>query len=173
VRYEVSHGAETRQVEVREVSPGNFDVSIDGAPPVRVDAFKTPRTVYSVLIEHRQYEGSVDELEDGTFDVHLGSSAFEFVVVDERKKLLVGSAGLHAAGKQEIRAQMPGKIVKVLVAVGQSVDAGQALLVIEAMKMENEIRSPIDGVVTAVAVTEGGSVETGGALVTVEPPEGE
>jgi biotin carboxyl carrier protein len=173
VRYEVSHGAETRQVEVREVSPGSFDVSIDGAPPVRVDAFKTPRTVYSLLIDHRQYEGSVDELEDGTFDVHLGSSAFEFVVVDERKKLLVGSAGLHAAGKQEIRAQMPGKIVKVLVAVGQSVDAGQALLVIEAMKMENEIRSPIDGVVTAVAVTEGGSVETSGALVTVEPPEGE
>lgn len=173
MRYEVSHGADTRQVEVREVSPGSFDVSVDGAPPVRVDAFKTPRTVYSVLIEHRQYEGSADEREDGTFDVHLGSSAFEFVVVDERKRLLVGSAGLHAAGKQEIRAQMPGKIVKVLVAVGESVDAGQALLVIEAMKMENEIRSPIDGVVTAVAVTEGGSVETGGALLTVDPPEGE
>jgi pyruvate carboxylase subunit B len=168
VRYEVSHGEQTRQVEVREVSPGSFDVSVDGALPVRVDAFKTPRTVYSVLIEHRQYEGSVDELEDGTFDVHLGSSAFEFVVVDERKKLLVGSAGLHAAGKQEIRAQMPGKIVKVLVTVGQTVDAGQALLVIEAMKMENEIAASRAGTVQEIRVSPGQAVEAGEILAIVE-----
>jgi biotin carboxyl carrier protein len=170
VRYEVTHKGETRHVEVREAGAAGYDVSVDGAPAVRVDAFKTQRTVYSLLIGHRQYEGSVDELEDGNFDVHLGSSAYQFSVLDERKKLLVATGQAVAVGRQEIRAQMPGKIVKLLVAPGQPVSGGQALVVIEAMKMENEIRSPIDGVVTLISVAEGDAVETGAALVTVEPP---
>jgi biotin carboxyl carrier protein len=170
VRYEVTHKGETRHVEVREVGASLYDVSVDGKPPVRVDAFKTPRTVYSLLIGHRQYEGSVDELDAGNFDVHLGSSAYQFAVVDERRKLLVGTGQAAAVGRQEIRAQMPGKIVKLLVARGDAVSSGQALVVIEAMKMENEIRSPIDGVVGAISVAEGDAVETGAALVTVEPP---
>jgi biotin carboxyl carrier protein len=169
VRYEVTHKGETRHVEVREAGAAVYDVSVDGAPPVRVDAFKTQRTVYSLLINHRQYEGSVDELDDGNFDVHLGSSAYQFAVVDERTKLLVGAGHAVAVGRQEIRAQMPGKIVKLLVAPGESVSGGQALVVIEAMKMENEIRSPIEGVVTEISVSEGDAVETGAALVTVEP----
>jgi len=78
-----------------------------------------------------------------------------------------------AVGRQEIRAQMPGKIVKLLVAQGETVTGGQALVVIEAMKMENEIRSPIDGTVSAIAVSEGDAVETGAALVTVEPAAAE
>jgi biotin carboxyl carrier protein len=169
VRYEVTHKGETRHVEVREAGASSYDVSVDGAPPVRVDAFKTPRTVYSLLIGHRQHEGSVDELGDGSFDVHLGSSAYQFTVVDERRKLLVGAGVAVAVGRQEIRSQMPGKIVKLLVVQGQAVTSGQALVVIEAMKMENEIRSPIDGVVTEIAVAEGDAVETGAALATVEP----
>ncbi len=173
MRYEVTHKGETRHVEVRETGASGYDVSVDGAPPVRVDAFKTPRTGYSLLIGHLQYEGSVDELEGGNFDVHLGSSAYQFTVVDERRKLLVGAGQAVAVGRQEIRAQMPGKIVKLLVAAGAPVSSGQALVVIEAMKMENEIRSPIDGVVTEIAVAEGDAVETGAALVTVEPPAAE
>ncbi len=169
MRYEVTHRGETRHVEVREAGAAVYDVSVDGAPPVRVDAFKTQRTIYSLLIAHRQYEGSVDELDDGNFDVHLGSSAYQFAVVDERRKLLVGAGQAVAVGRQEIRAQMPGKIVKLLVTAGQAVSGGQALVVIEAMKMENEIRSPIEGVVTEISVAEGDAVETGAALVTVEP----
>lgn len=171
MRYEVVQGAETFAVEVHEVGPHTYDVTIGEGETVRVDAFKNPRTVYSILIGQRQYEGSVDELDDGTLDVHVGTSAFEFTAVDERRKLLAGGGAVGLTGRQEIRAQMPGKIVRVLVAAGDEVETDQGLLIIEAMKMENEIRSPIDGAVTELVVAEGDAVETGALMIVVEPPE--
>lgn len=173
MRYQIRHGAESYHVEVREIGPHVYDVAVDEGETVRVDAYKTPRTVYSVLLGAVQLEGSVDVREDGTLDVHIGTSAFDFTAVDERRELLVGSAAGVAVGRQEIRAQMPGKIVKVLVQVGQSVATDDGLVIIEAMKMENELKSPIDGVITAVEVSEGAAVETDELLVVVEPEEGE
>ena len=173
MRYEVTQGSEVFHVELQEVGPHTFDVSVDDGETVRVDAFKNPRTVYSILIEGRQYEGSVDETEDGSLDVHVGTSAFSMTAIDERRKLLVGAGAMTASGRQEIKAQMPGKIVKLLVGVGDPVEVDQGLLIIEAMKMENEIKSPIGGVVTEVEVREGDAVETDALLIIVEPPESE
>jgi biotin carboxyl carrier protein len=170
VRYDVTHGSETFGVEIREISPDLYEVRVDGSEPVRVDACKTARTVYSLLIGARQYEGSVDALEQGLVDVHVGSSAFELRVVDERRRALAESVMPRAVGKQELRAEMPGKIVKVLVALGESVAAEQGVVVIEAMKMENELRSPIAGRVTELHVSEGDAVESGALLAVIEPP---
>ncbi len=169
MRYRIRHGGDTYRVEVHEVGAHLFDVTIDEGEKVRVDAYKTPRTVYSVLLGERQLEGSVDVREDGTFDVHIGTSEFDLTAVDERRELLVGSAAGSATGRQEIRAQMPGKIVKVLVSEGQDVAVHDGLVVIEAMKMENELKSPIDGVVTAVEICEGDAVDTDALLIVVEP----
>ena len=63
---------------------------------------------------------------------------------------------------------MPGTILKVLVSNGQSVKAGEAVIVLEAMKMENEISSPVDGTVTSVCVANGDSVDVGKVLVTIK-----
>ncbi|MCE2390114.1 MAG: hypothetical protein J4G09_01365 [Proteobacteria bacterium] len=168
MNYEVTLGDETHRVEVREIGGDVYEVAVDDRDPVRVDVAKTPRTVYSLLIGPRQFEGSVDERDDGRFDVHVGTSAYDVQVVDERRKLLAGSAR-GAGGTQELRAQMPGKIVKVLVAEGDSVERNQSLVIIEAMKMENELRSEVEGVVAQVAVSEGVTVETDELLVVVEP----
>ena len=89
MRYEVSHGKQTYSVDVQEVGNQTYDVTIDDGETVRVDAFKHPRTVYSILIDGRQYEGSVDEADDGLLDVHVGTSAFSFRAIDARKKILV------------------------------------------------------------------------------------
>ncbi len=70
-------------------------------------------------------------------------------------------------GGQTVSAPMPGTILKVNVSVGQAVKAGEVLVVLEAMKMENEIMAPADGVITQVAVSKGSSVETGAVLVTI------
>ena len=66
---------------------------------------------------------------------------------------------------EAVEAPMPGTILKINVQNGQAVKAGDVLLVLEAMKMENEIKAPKDGTITAVAVQKGASVDTGAALV--------
>ena len=68
-------------------------------------------------------------------------------------------------GAWQLAAPMPGKVTQVLVENGQSVKAGQALLVIEAMKMENELRAPADGVIAQVVVQPGHTVEAGAVLL--------
>lgn len=69
------------------------------------------------------------------------------------------------AGKEVIKSPMPGTIVKVLVAAGDTVKRGQVLVILEAMKMENEIQSPRDAVVASVAVRQGDSVNSGDPMV--------
>ena len=63
---------------------------------------------------------------------------------------------------------MPGKVVRILSPVGTQVEAGQGVIVVEAMKMQNEIKSPKAGVVQRIAVTEGAAVESGALLAVVE-----
>lgn len=80
-------------------------------------------------------------------------------------------AGQQSQGKKKnarVRAQMPGKIVRVLVQVGQEVEVGQPLIVMEAMKMENEIRSVSSGRIKEVKVLEGQAVESGADLLSLE-----
>ncbi len=77
-----------------------------------------------------------------------------------------------ALGGPEIVAQMPGKVVKVLVAEGQEVEEGRPLLIVESMKMESEILAPLAGSVEAVRVREGQTVGLGDVLLLVKPPDG-
>jgi len=83
-----------------------------------------------------------------------------------------GEAAAAAGGAKKkgmrVRAQMPGKIIRVLVKAGQEVEKGASLLVMEAMKMENEIKAPAAGRVSTVKVTEGQAVETGADLCLME-----
>jgi biotin carboxyl carrier protein len=87
-------------------------------------------------------------------------------VIDPRSWRRGHGEGIELEGRQKIVAPMPGKVVRVLVEPGQSVAAGQGLLVIEAMKMQNEIRSPKSGTVEKLAV-EGQTVNAGEILAIV------
>jgi biotin carboxyl carrier protein len=75
---------------------------------------------------------------------------------------------LSAAGPMEIRAQMPGRVIKLLAALNASVRAGQGIIVVEAMKMQNEMKSPKDGIVSKILVSEGAAVVAGETLVVIE-----
>mgnify|MGYP004636985865 CR=1 FL=1 len=81
----------------------------------------------------------------------------------------VAAAPAAPAGAGErVVAPMPGNILSVNVAAGDTVKKGQVLMILEAMKMENEIMAPCDGKVTAVAVTKGAAVESGALLCTIQ-----
>jgi biotin carboxyl carrier protein len=85
-----------------------------------------------------------------------------------RERASRGRASAAHGGPQEIRAIIPGKVVSVLVAAGEAVTAGQQLLVVEAMKMQNELRSPREGTVERVGVAPGVNIEIGDLLVVID-----
>jgi biotin carboxyl carrier protein len=90
-------------------------------------------------------------------------------LVDERR-LRVGGAqsGVELQGRQKVSVPMPGKVTAVLVAEGDTVEKGQGLVIVEAMKMENEVRSPIAGEIKEIKVKPGDAVEAGAILLIVE-----
>jgi pyruvate carboxylase subunit B len=96
---------------------------------------------------------------------------FEVEVQDERTSQIQALTGRRPApaGGGVVKAPMPGLVVRVEVGVGQRVDAGAGLVVVEAMKMENELRAPRPGVVETIHVVAGQAVEKGAALVTLAP----
>jgi len=169
VIYEVTEGKERVRVELREAGENLYDVTI-GDNTVRVDVAKSGRTIYSIIEDGQQFEAMVDERGGPKFDVLVRGHLFHLEAVDERSRMLSQSAAAVATGPEIVTADMPGKIVKLEVAVGESVTAGQPVVIVEAMKMENPIPSPIDGVVTDLAVREGDTVDSGAPLFTVEPP---
>ena len=90
------------------------------------------------------------------------------VVVDGQRHGRRGAGGPSGAGVQRVTAPMPGRVVRVLVAVGDEVTHRQGLVVVEAMKMENELGAPKAGRITEIAVVEGVSVEAGRLLIVIE-----
>ena len=143
-RYEFEVGSSRDLADVQEVEPG----------------------VYSILIGARSYEVKIEEAE-GRYLVAVNGDRFEVVVQDPRRP--GRQAGVSdTEGPQEVASPMPGRVVKVEVRAGETVAAGQGLVVVEAMKMQNEIKSPKAGCVTAVYVEEGGSVAAGEPMVVIE-----
>jgi acetyl/propionyl-CoA carboxylase alpha subunit len=126
------------------------------------DVVEVEPNVYSVLVDGVSYEARIS----GT-EITIGGAHFEFEISDPRQwKRSAGSA--DSTGRASLTAAMPGKIVRVLVAVGDEVIAGQGILVIEAMKMQNELKSPRTGRVTAIEVKENDSVNAGALLATID-----
>ncbi len=156
----------TRQVEVdRE---GSRLLCRWESREVEADAIEVASGVYSLLIGGRSFEVRV-EPEPGAAGLRIcaGDKHFQVEVVDPRQWRGRRGGLLEAEGRQQVLAPMPGKIVRVLVKPGESVRAGQGMVVIEAMKMQNEIRSPKTGTVERLVVSEGKAVNAGEVLAVV------
>ncbi len=124
--------------------------------------------LYSLLVDHVSHEVAVEEA-GHCFRVMLHGELFEVRVEDERTRRLTraGHQLPPFGGEVPVRAPIPGMVTRVLVEQGQKVSAGQAMVLLEAMKMENEIRAPREGTVARVAVEPGQTVEQGHLLVTI------
>jgi biotin carboxyl carrier protein len=121
--------------------------------------------VYSVLLDGRSYEARVEET-TGPLVVVIDGYRFEVDVQDPRR-LSRHPGGRAGEGVQTVAAPMPGKIVRVLVEAGAVVAAGQGLLVVEAMKMQNEMKASRAGTVLTITTKEGATVSAGEVLATI------
>ena len=163
MKFQATVGAFEHEIIVTRLD-GGFVVTLDGAEHL-VDARKLEADFYSILYEGKSYEVSVESV-GAKYLVRHG--AYE-QIVDLADASRGGREELHKRGGLEnVDSVMPGKVVRVLVAPGDEVHAGQGLVVVEAMKMENEIGAPRAGRVKSVDVSSGQNVETGARLVVLE-----
>ncbi len=123
---------------------------------------------YSVIMQTKSHEVVVDE-RNGEVEVLMGGRLFTGKVLDERAQLLSMRRGGTVAdtGEISIKSPMPGLIAAIPVTEGQAVKAGETVIILESMKMQNELKTPRDGVVARVSVQPQQSVEQGKVLVTI------
>lgn len=120
----------------------------------------TDNVIYSMLIEGRSHEVYAN-LEEGAWRILLDGERYEVYVEDERTKRLKGldRASPQLVGDVQVKAPMPGLVVKVLVEEKQHVEANQPLMILEAMKMENELRAPRAGIIKEIRIAPQQAVE--------------
>ena len=166
MKHEITINGARRSVEFTPPKNERLRVAftVDGRP-VEADAIRVSRSAYSILLGGRSLEVAVEETSGGLL-LRVNGREFRTEIFDPRSWLRGHGAGIELEGRQQLVAPMPGKIVRVLVAAGEKVSAGQGLVVIEAMKMQNEIRSPKSGTVEKLA-KEGQTVNAGEVLAVV------
>jgi acetyl/propionyl-CoA carboxylase alpha subunit len=155
-------GGKKQRVELPSVSSGVMECSVDGRA-VSADVCMLEPGVMSLLVAGRQYRCILDG--DG---VVIGGRRYGFEVDDPRSLQGRRGAGAGTEGPRPVKAPMPGRVVRVLVEVGNDVEEGQGVVVIEAMKMQNELKSPKAGRVVRVGAVVGDTVGSGDVLVVVE-----
>lgn len=168
MRFIAETGGDKHDVEiVRE--EGRVLASVDGRK-YELDASEPENGVFLLKNDGAIYEAFVSSLANpGDLGlVRVRGEVHEVRIIDPKR--LRGAAGgdADASGKTEIKTAMPGKIVRILKAEGDTVEKGEGVIVVEAMKMQNEMKSPKDGSITAIKFVEGDTVIAGDVLVVIE-----
>jgi biotin carboxyl carrier protein len=177
--FDVSINGQPWKVAVESAGqPGRFHVAVKGRRRSVDAAWIDAETVSLISVDEGQprvvrevgLHPSPEADRVGELEVALGRKTYRAVVAvqQKRNRAPVSAARVLSEGRQTVVAPMPGRIVRVLVAAGERVAASQAVVVVEAMKMENELRSPKDGVVSEVRVQEGTAIEAGAIVVIIE-----
>ena len=147
------------------VEPSRVVAAINGRQ-VEADVVKISPKVYSVLLGGHSFEVCAVTLGD-SLQLQTAGREYRVEIVDPRSWRRIRSRGIDLAGPQKIFAPMAGKVVRVVVALGQHVETGQGLLVVEAMKMQNEIRSPKTGTIERLLTKEDQAVTAGEILAVI------
>ena len=158
-------GGKAHRLEVERAASG-WECRLDGQP-LNVDAVITRRDVLSLLVDGHAYE---IKREQTASDLHMwvGTTSFAVELRDPRSLRSRNKDAGDEKSPRNIFAPMPGRIVRLLVAENSEVEAGQGIVIVEAMKMQNEIKSPKNGVVKKMLATPGAAVNPGDVLAIVE-----
>jgi biotin carboxyl carrier protein len=141
-------GNRVYELEVREIEAGCY-------------LFFLHQNVHECRVSERAAEKEV-------FDVSIRGRNHAVTIVDPKRLRSGQNSDRHHHGVAEIRAQMPGKVVRVHTEAGEPVEKGAGVIVVEAMKMQNEMKSPRDGVIVSINVRAGDTVNAGDVLAVIE-----
>jgi len=145
----------------------NKTISVNGKEH-HIDFAKVQAGVFSLLLDNQSYQLEIQKNNNG-YVVRIAGIEYVVELEDEKAQLLKKLIQLPTIvdGHIEVKAPMPGLVVKVEVAPGDEIKVGSGLVILEAMKMENEIRSTVKGKVISVLVKEGEAVEKNAILIRI------
>ena len=166
MKYEVVMVGKTRVVELSRADDA-WKISLDGKE-VEASVMELAPNTFSVLLNGKSHQIRIAPRANGSLTLHTALAEYRAEVSDPRVWRGRRHGALEVEGRQQITAPMPGKVVRVLVSEGDAVAAGQGLLVVEAMKMQNEIHSPKGGRVEKLFARENQAVNAGDVLAWVE-----
>ena len=166
MKFDVRISGKTRTIELQRNSE-RWQISLDGTA-LDADAVEIAPNVFSILLNGESFEVRIAPTSEGKLTLQTRHQDFTAEVVDPRAWRDRRHGAVEAEGRQQIVAPMPGKVVRLLVKAGDKVEAGQGLLVVEAMKMQNEVRSPKTGTVERLLAKEGQPVIAGEVLAWID-----
>jgi biotin carboxyl carrier protein len=168
MRYEMEIDGRVRSVEILSAAAaaeGSIRARM-GDREIEANVAEIAPEIFSVLANGRSIEVRIEPAANGLV-AHAGERQFRMRIADPREWRRGRDGAAEAEGRQFVTAPMPGKIVGVLVAAGETVQAGQGLLVVEAMKMQNEVITPKSGTLEKLLVREGQTVNAGELLAVI------
>lgn len=157
------------EVVIEELD-GELRVTVDGQS-YSPEIHKPAESSYLLINDRRVYDCRIEGKSRERFEVKVNKHVYEISIIDPRRLRTDENSDRHHHGSTEIAAQMPGKVVRVLVEPGAEVEKGAGILVVEAMKMQNEMKTPRAGVVLSLNVAPGDTVTSGEVLATVGDKE--
>jgi len=172
MRFAIEIGDETVEVEATRLGPSRFSVRIGQGAPRMIEGDLGAGLVHLIDGE-RSWAVKLGARGEATH-THVAGRDLTVQVQDERRRkqrAAEAAAATSGSGRRSVRSPMPGKVVKVLVEVGQTVHAGQGVVIVEAMKMEHAIRAPAGGRVTEFFYRPGELVAGGAQLLSFEPTQ--
>ncbi|MCE1230075.1 MAG: biotin/lipoyl-binding protein [Firmicutes bacterium] len=166
-------GDETHELEIYR-RRGKLTMVWDGEE-IPLDLVKVEPTSYSIIMDAHSVGVNIDRVRTMDPDLHgfrasLYDGAYDFTLQDPHKTLLASAmARAKQAGGGLMKALMPGKVLKLFVHEGETVEEGQPILILEAMKMQNEYTAPMNAKVVKIHVEEGMALEISAPMVSLEP----
>ena len=170
-RYVTIVGNDEVPVEITWHPDGRIEYSVDGRT-------NTTRMRTSALSQTYLFERGLSAIPisvrdlGGAQEVHLGRHQAEVSVYREDQFLLEKMSGTLAGANGTVKASMPGRVVAILKEIGETVEAGEPVLILEAMKMENQVKAPCQGTVQAVMIQVDQAVESGATLMEISDDNG-
>ena len=173
MKWIVESGSRREVVQVGTTREGKVVVSV-GGQELKIDLHaagcsQPTGREYSAIVNGRQVETGIAKVASNRYAVSIDGNQHEVTVYDELT-FLAHRSETKKGGRSNgsVTAYMPGKVVTVLIKEGDTVTAGQGVLVLEAMKMENEIQAEMDGIVGKLHVEAGEPVEGGDPLFDIQ-----
>ena len=155
----------------KQINILNSSVAIIDKKKVDFELLKLKEDNYLLRINNYFYEICTDKIDHEKYSLFVNGNKIDTITrteLQEKAARLINEAKISSNNKLEIKAPMPGLILKIKKKVGEVIKQGESILILEAMKMENDLRTPVSSSIIEIFVTEGIAVEKGDKLFTIE-----